>query len=58
MTRDRIKREIDKMPDDLLEKVYKFISGLKSAKPDRKKIKTYKLEGQYDNINVREKAYE
>ncbi|MDP2303311.1 MAG: hypothetical protein Q8N03_12900 [Ignavibacteria bacterium] len=58
LTKNRIKREIDTLPDDLLEKVYKFISRLKSVKTDQKKIKTYKLLGQYDNINVREKAYE
>ncbi len=58
VTKERIKREIDRMPNDLLEKVYKYINGLKSPKTIKKKFHTYKLKGQFDNINVRERAYE
>lgn len=56
VTKERVKREIDRMPNELLEKVYKFINGLKTEKP-KKKFHTYKLQGQFDDINVREKAY-
>ena len=58
VTKERIKREIDRIPNHLLEKVYKYISGLKSSKNSKKKFHTYKLKGQFDNINAREKAYE
>ena len=58
ITKERIKREIDRMPNDLLEKVYKYINGLKSPKINKKKFHTYKLKGQFDNINARERAYE
>ena len=58
VTKERIKREIDRMPNDLLEKVYKYIIGLKSPKTTKKKFHTYNLKGQFDNINVRERAYE
>jgi len=57
-TKERIKREIDRMPNDLLEKVYKFINSLTSPKPIKKKFHTYKLKGQFDNINARARAYE
>ncbi|MCF8259418.1 MAG: hypothetical protein K9J12_01475 [Melioribacteraceae bacterium] len=57
VTKERIKREIDRMPNDLLEKVYKYINGLAYGKT-KKRFPTYKLKGQFDNINVREKAYE
>lgn len=57
VTKERIKREIDRMPNDLLEKVYKYINGLKTTKTE-KKFHTYKLKGQFDDINVREKAYD
>ncbi len=57
VTKERIKREIDRMPNDLLEKVYKYINGLTSREA-KKKFPTYKLKGQFDNINTREKAYE
>lgn len=58
VTKERIKREIDRMPNDLLEKVYKYINGLTSPKTIKKKFHTYKLKGQFDSINIREKAYE
>jgi hypothetical protein len=58
VTKERIKREIDRMPNDLLEKVYKYINGLTSPKTIKKKFRTYKLKGQFDSINIREKAYE
>jgi hypothetical protein len=57
-TRERIKREIDHMPTDLLEKVHKYINGLTSKKTAKKKFHTYKLHGQFDDMNVRERAYE
>jgi len=58
VTKERIKREIDRMPNDLLEKVYKYINSIKTKKTNKKKLHTYKLKGQFDNINIREKAYE
>lgn len=58
VTREKIKREIDRMPNDLLEKVHKYIDGLTSKKTIKKKFHTYKLKGQFDDINVRERAYE
>ncbi len=57
-TRERIKREIDRMPNELLEKVYKYINGLTSKKTLKKKLHTFKLNGQFDDMNVRERAYE
>ena len=58
VTREKIKREIDRMPNDLLEKVHKYIGGLTPKKAKKKKLHTYKLNGQFDNMNVRERAYE
>jgi DNA replication initiation complex subunit (GINS family) len=58
LTKERIKREIDRMPDELLEKVYKYIHSLAPKKNTKKKLHTYKLKGQFDHINARERAYE
>lgn len=58
VTKEKIKREIDRMPNDLLEKVHKYIDRLTSKKIVKKKFHTYKLNGQFDDINVRERAYE
>jgi hypothetical protein len=57
-TKEKVKKEIDKMPEDLLEQVYAFINTIKSKKPKRKKLHTFKLKGMFDDVNIREKAYE
>ena len=57
-TKEKIKKEIDKMPNDILEKVYKYINSLRTKTPQKKKIHTYNLNGELDNINIRERAYE
>ena len=32
ITKEKVKKEIDKMPDDLVQEVYKFISNIKTTK--------------------------
>ncbi len=56
-TKEKVKKEIDKMPNDLLEKVYKYINSLRIKTTQKKKIRTFNLNGQLDNINIRERAY-
>ncbi len=36
ISKEKIKKEIDRIPNDLLEKVYKYISGLTSGKTKKK----------------------
>ena len=57
-TKEKVKREIDKMPNDLLEKVYKYINSLRTKTTQKKNIHTFNLKGQLDNVNIRERAYE
>ncbi len=56
--KEKVKKEIEKMPNDLLEKVYKYINSLKTKTTNKKKIHTFSLKGQLDNVNIRERAYE
>jgi uncharacterized alkaline shock family protein YloU len=56
--KDKVKKEIDKMPEDTLKQVYIFIKSIKFKKTQKKEIHTFKLNGQFDNVNIREKAYE
>ena len=58
ITKERIKRKIDKLPNDQLEKVYKYISSISSVKKKKKKFHTYKLKGVFDDIDIRKNAYE
>ncbi len=45
-TKEKVKREIDKMPNDLLEKVDRYINSLRRTKTtQKKKIHTFSLKG-------------
>lgn len=57
-TKEKVKKELNTMPDELLEEVYKFITDIKSAKTKKAQIHTFKLNGSFDQLDVREKAYE
>jgi hypothetical protein len=57
-TKEKIKKEIDKMPNDILEKVYKYINSLRTRTTQKTKIHTFNLKGELDNVNIRERAYE
>lgn len=56
--KDRIKEEIDHMPDELVGKVCEFISAIKETEKPQKKIHTYKLNGSFDQKDIRKAAYE
>jgi len=56
--KDKVKKEIDKMPEDTLKQVYIFIKSIKFKKTKKKEIHTFNLNGQFDNVNIRERAYE
>jgi hypothetical protein len=56
--KEKIKQEIDQIPDELAEKVLDFIRYLKRTKQRKKSIRSFKLNGAYDRMNIRERAYE
>ncbi|MDP2303319.1 MAG: hypothetical protein Q8N03_12950 [Ignavibacteria bacterium] len=58
ITKEKVKRKIDRVPNNLLIKVDKYIDTIISEITEKKKIHTFKLKGQFDNIDVRESAYE
>jgi len=55
--KDKIKKEIDQLPDELLYEVHKYLKKIKNQKSTRKRIRSIHLQGKYDNINIRQKAY-
>lgn len=57
-TKNIIKEEIDQMPDEMVEKIYEFIRTIKQKDKPYKKMHTYKLNGAFDQIDIRKKAYE
>ncbi len=58
ITKEKVKKEIDKMPDDVMQEVYEFINNIKTTKMRKRKLHTYRLKGKFDNLNIRESAYE
>ena len=58
ITKEKVKREIDRMPKNLVGKVHKYLHGLNFKKVTKRKLHTFKLKGQFDDINIRERAYE
>jgi hypothetical protein len=56
-TKEKVKHEIYRLPDELIERVYKYINSLRRI-PVKTKLHTFNLKGQLDDVNLREKAYE
>lgn len=56
--KEKIKKEIDQMPDELLYEVQKYLMTINKRNKLKQKIRKLHLKGQYDNINIRQKAYE
>ena len=58
ISKEIIKNEIDRIPDELAIKVLDYIHHLQREKHKKKRIHTYKLNGEFDHLNIRKKAYE
>jgi hypothetical protein len=56
--KERIKKRIDLLPDEVLDQVQKYLDSIKKKRRPKKMIRTLHLKGQYDNLDVRQKAYE
>ena len=57
ITKEKVKKEIDKMPDDLVQEVYKFISNIKTTKIGKGKLHIYRIKNIFDNLAISESAY-
>ncbi len=56
--KEKIKKEIDQMPEDLLYEVEKYLKTINKLKMQKRTIRKLHLHGEYDNLNIRQKAYE
>jgi len=56
--KEAIKKELDSLPDDRLGEVYEFIHALKKKKKEGGRMRTFHLKGQFDDVDVRKRAYE
>ncbi|MDZ7808121.1 MAG: hypothetical protein U5K71_13550 [Gracilimonas sp.] len=57
ITKEKVKKEIDRLSDTELEKVYLYLSSLKKTKKSRLNIRSLKLKGKLDDQNLRSVAY-
>jgi len=60
ITKEQVKNEIDKLPEDLVEEIHRFIDAMlkKEIKKKPISIHSFKLNGVYDNLNIRAEAYD
>ena len=58
ITKEIVKNKIDNLPEYLLKNLYTYIDSITIDIKKKKTLHTYKLNGKFDNINIRSKAYE
>lgn len=56
--KEKIKHEIDSIPEEYLPEIQRYLEALKRKKIRGKQIKTIHLKGKFDNLNIRKIAYE
>ena len=56
--KEKIKHEIDSLPEEYLPQVERYLETIKSRDIKKRQIKTLHLQGKFDNINIRRVAYE
>jgi hypothetical protein len=58
ITKEKVKKEIDKLSDTEVEKVYLYLSSLRKTKISPQNIRSLKLKGKLDEQDLRSVAYE
>ncbi|MEO1022259.1 MAG: hypothetical protein AAFW89_06920 [Bacteroidota bacterium] len=58
ITKENVKKEIDRLSDTELEKVHRYLSLLDKRKKTSSTIRSLKLNGKLDDRNLRSLAYE
>lgn len=58
ITKEKIKKEIDRLSDTELEKAYLYLSSLRKTKKSTPNIRSLKLKGKLDKEDLRTLAYE
>ena len=56
--KEKIKKEIDLIPEEYLAEIEKYLKRIKRKKIKRDQIRTLSLKGKYDKLNIRKSAYE
>jgi len=58
-TKEKLKKQIDKLPEEALLQIEKYIKAIMKQSGNGRKIKTLHLKGTYDKAeSIRQRAYE
>ncbi len=58
ITKEKVKKEIDRLSDTEVEKVYLYLSSLRKTKVSPTNIRSLRLKGKLDGEDLRSLAYE
>lgn len=58
ITKEKVKKEIDRLSEVELEKVYLYLSSVTKSNTAKKSIRSLKLKGKLDKKDIRSVAYE
>jgi hypothetical protein len=56
-TKEKLLKVIDNLPDEKIKEIYKLLNSIKVNKKDVKSLKTFRLGGKFDNMDIRKTAY-
>jgi hypothetical protein len=58
ISREELKKEVDKLPENLLDEVYAFLKRVILQKKTSRQITIRNFHGELDNKDIRKAAYE
>ena len=59
ITKEELKKEVDKLPESLLDEVYNLLKmALQRKKGEKKQLTARNFHGTLDHTNIRRAAYE
>jgi|AntRauTorcE11897_2_1112592.scaffolds.fasta_scaffold03076_5 hypothetical protein len=58
ITKEKVKKEVDRLSDTDLEKVYLYLLSLNKTRKTPTNIRSLKLKGKLDGLDLRSVAYE
>lgn len=58
ITKEELKSEVDKLPENLLDEVYAFLKRVIQQKKNAQHLTTRNFKGKLDHSDIRRAAYE
>lgn len=58
ITKEELKSEVDKLPENLLDEVYAFLKRVIQQKKKAQQLTTRNFNGKLDHTDIRRAAYE